>query len=78
MTLLFINISPRTEYSLAVPGGGGGGGGSRQEWHLSAPDVLSKVVSLNGKPLLLQGPGETDARSECKRVLEYLSRYGIR
>jgi heparanase 1 len=57
VTLLFINVSPRTEYSLAVLGGGGG---SRHEWHFSAPDVRSKVVSLNGKPLLMQGPGETE------------------
>ena len=58
VTLLFINVSPQTEYSLAVPGGGGGG--RRQEWHFSAPDVISKVVSLNGKPLLLQGPAQTE------------------
>lgn len=61
VTLLFISVSSHTEYALSVPGADltsvGKQTSSRREWHFTGPDIYSRTVLLNGRPLLPQATG---------------------
>jgi heparanase 1 len=61
VTLLFINVSPETEYALSVPQAWQNDGRERREWHFTATDVYSHEVLLNGAPLVAAPTGALPA-----------------
>ena len=58
VTLLFINVAAETHFAImpimSSGGFGAGSDASRLEYHLTAPSLLSRVVLLNGNPLLVE------------------------
>jgi hypothetical protein len=59
--LLFINVSPETEYALSVPQAWQNDARERREWHFTATDVYSREVLLTGAPLVAAPTGALPA-----------------